>query len=108
MKTQKQQLQEKITILIDNIKTKLEETQELVNIGGSEKHNIKGHNISLNDMFDFSKMDIEGFIAYLFMTKQNKEVFGELSFPMVQVIFCCDTPVVSKKVMNALVKLYLK
>ena len=106
--TTEQQLQAKIEILITNIKDALIETKEMIDLLGEEKQDIKGHNISLNDMFDFSKMDIKGFITYLFLTNQNKKVFGDFDFDLISVLFCGDNPVVSKKIMNALVKSLLK
>lgn len=106
--TTEQQLQEKISILISNIKEALIETKQMVDLLGNESVKTKQGNFLLNDMFDFSKMDIEGFISYLFLTKQNNKVFGDFDFDLISVLFCGDNPVVSKKVMNSLVKSLLK
>ncbi len=108
MKTTEQLLQDKISILISNIKDSLMETKDLVSLMGNEKMKTKVGEVSLNDMFDFSKMDIDGFIGYLFLSKQNNKVFGDLNHEIVSALFCGNKPVVSKKIMNSLVKTMLK
>jgi len=108
METKEQVIKDIITILISNIEDALTETQEMVSLLGNEKMETKKGKISLNDMFDFSKMDIDGFIAYLFLSKQNQRVFGDLDHELLSALFCGNNPVVPKKMMNALVKSFLK
>jgi hypothetical protein len=108
MKTTETQLQEKIAILISNTKEALTDTKEMVDLLGNEKFETKKGNIALNDMFNFSKMDIDAFIPYLFISGQNQKYYGDLTIDVLQVLFCGEKPVVSKKIMNALVKTLLK
>ena len=102
--TQEQQLQEKIEIIISNVEEKLIETSTMVSTLGNHKISHKGVKVSLNQLFNFRKMDITGFVAYLFMSNQNKDTFGDLSQEQVTFIL---TNVVSEKIMNALVKSHL-
>ena len=105
MKTQEQLIKEKISILISNVDEKAKETSEQVSTLGNFKVSHKGVKVSLNDLFNFRKMDMKGFIAYLFMSNQNKETFGDLSHEQVEFLL---TKVVSEKLTNALVKTHLK
>ena len=105
MKTQEQLIQEKIEIILSNVEEKLIETSTMVSTLGNHKISHKGVKVSLNDLFNFRKMDMKGFIAYLFMSNQNKETFGDLSHEQVEFLL---TKVVSEKLTNALVKTHLK
>lgn len=106
--TQEQQIQEKISTLIENIKHSLIETKRMRELSVDYKFDSEDGEVSLDDLFDFSKMDIEGYIQYLYISNQEKDVFGDLSRDLILVLFCGDKPVVSKKIMTSLVKSYLK
>lgn len=101
MKNQEQLIQEKLSILIYNFDEMAKETAEQVSTLGNFKVSHKGVKVSLNDLFNFRKMDAKGFIGYIYLTKQNKEVFGELSQKDIEHLL---TEVISEKVMNSMVK----
>ena len=102
--TQEQLIKQKIEILLLNVEEKLIETSEMVSTLGNHLVSHKGVKVSLNNLFDFRKMDMEGFIGYLFLSNQNKETFGDLTHKNVVELL---TEAVPKDLTNQLVKSYL-
>ena len=102
--TEEQLIQQKIQILLENVEEKLIETSTMVSTLGNHKISNKGIKVSLNDLFNFRKMDMKGFITYLYLSKQNEDVFGQLSMDDAIHIL---TKVVSEKISNQLVSIHL-
>ena len=102
--TTEQLIQQKIEIILNNVEEKLIETSTMVSTLGNHKISHKGVKLSLTDLFNFRKMDMKGFITYLYLSNQNKEVFGDLSMEDTIHIL---TNVVSEKITNQLVKIHL-
>jgi len=89
MENQEQQIQERIEIIIGNVLHAAQELAEMVSVAGNEKMDIKGHQVSLLDLIDPTKMDIVSFIAFLKLSKQYDKVFFELPYDVVNTI-CVD------------------
>jgi hypothetical protein len=81
MKTTKQlnDAQERIMIIMTNMLDLAVETKEMVDIGGDEQVKTKRGTFSLNQIFNFKKMNFDGFIMYMTMSGQKDKVYGTMT-----------------------------
>lgn len=81
MKTTKQldAAQERIMIVMTNILDLAVETREMIDIGGDEPVKTKRGTFTLNQIFNFKKMNFDGFIMYMTISGQQHKVYGTMT-----------------------------
>ena len=89
MKNQKQQIQEKINIIISNVIAEANDLKEMIDVAGKEKFNTKIGKISLLDVINPSKLDAKSFIGLIALMGHKDKVFGNLPADVIQVV-CVD------------------
>lgn len=89
MKDQKQQILNKIEIIISNVIAEANDLKEMIDVAGNEKFNTKMGKISLLDMINPSNLDAKSFIGLITMMGRKDKVFGNLPDDVIQVV-CVD------------------
>ena len=89
MKDQKQQILNKIEIIISNVIAEANDLKEMIDVAGKEKFNTKMGKISLLDMINPSNLDAKSFIGLITMMGRKDKVFGNLPDDVIQVV-CVD------------------
>jgi hypothetical protein len=89
MKDQKQQILNKIEIIISNVIAEANDLKEMIDVAGKEKFNTKMGKISLLDMINPSNLDAKSFIGLITMMGRKDKVFGNLPDDLIQVV-CVD------------------
>jgi hypothetical protein len=81
METTKQlnDAQQRIMIIMTNMLDLAVETKEMVDIGGDEQVKTKRGTFSLNEIFNFKKMNFDGFIMYMTISGQQDKVYGTMT-----------------------------
>ena len=89
MKTQEQQIQDKIEIIISNVIAEAHDLKEMLDVAGNEKFQTKMGKISLSQLINPKKLDAKGFIGLITLMGHKDKVFGDLPTDVIQVI-CVD------------------
>lgn len=105
MTQEQKEAKQVVETMYSNLMDSLETTRIYSKGYGDIKFEINGRTTSINDVVDFSKLDIVSYIGYLFISKQNEQYFGNADHETVEMVF---TEIYNKKVMNQLVKKYLR
>lgn len=82
MKTMEKQLnegQKRIMMVITNMLDLAVETREMIDVAGNEKVKTKKGSFSLNEIFNFKKMNYDGFIMYMTISGQQDKVYGDMT-----------------------------
>lgn len=89
MKTQEQQVQEKIQIIISNVIAEAHEVKEMIDVAGNEKMETKIGMISFLDLVNPEKLDAKGFIGLIALMGHKTKVFGNLPQDVITAV-CVD------------------
>ena len=89
MKTQEQQVQEKIQIIISNVIEEAQDLKRMLDVAGKEKFKTKIGKISFLDLINPKKLDAKGFIALIGLMGRTKQVFGDLPQDVITAV-CVD------------------
>ena len=86
MKNQEERILDKIEIIISNVITEANELKEMMDMAGNEKFQTKMGNISLSQLINPKKLDIQGFIGLITLMGHKDKVFGNLPQDVIQVV----------------------
>jgi hypothetical protein len=82
MKTMDKQLneaQERIMMVMTNMLDLAVETKEMIDVAGDEKVKTNRGSFSLNQIFDFKKMNFNGLIMYITISGQQDKVYRSMT-----------------------------
>jgi hypothetical protein len=71
--------QERIMMVMTNMLDLAVETKEMIDLGGDEPVKTKRGTLSLNQIFNFKKMNFDGFIMYMTISRQQDKVYGTMT-----------------------------
>ena len=82
--SQEKQVLKKINTILGNVLTEANQLKTMMDIAGNEKFSTKIGEVSLLDLVNPSKLDIQGFIGLIGLMGRKQQVFGDCPADVIQ------------------------